>query len=49
MPSNQFKKYFAVVTFILAGFALVPSRLSAQAAAPPANACLLYTSDAADE
>ncbi|MFI5097398.1 MAG: glycoside hydrolase family 3 C-terminal domain-containing protein [Candidatus Acidiferrales bacterium] len=38
MPSNQFTKYFAIFTFILTGFALVPLRLSAQAVAPPSNA-----------
>ncbi|HKM79727.1 MAG TPA: glycoside hydrolase family 3 C-terminal domain-containing protein [Candidatus Acidoferrum sp.] len=38
MQSIPFKKYFAVVAVILAGLALVPSRLSAQAVTPPSNA-----------
>jgi len=38
MHSNLFTKYFAIVAVILAGLALVPSRLPAQGATPPANA-----------
>jgi beta-glucosidase len=38
MQSIQFKKYFAIVAVALAGFALGPSRLSAQAVTPPATA-----------
>ena len=38
MRSMQFTKYFAILAVILAGFAVVPSRLSAQAVTPPTNA-----------
>ena len=38
MHSNQFTKYFAIVAVILAGLAVIPSRLSAQAVTPPSNA-----------
>ncbi len=38
MRSIHFTKYFAIVAVILAGLALVPSRLSAQAVTPPSNA-----------
>ncbi len=38
MHSNLFMKYFVIFAAVLAGFAVAPSRLSAQAAAPPSNA-----------
>jgi len=38
MHSNQLTKYFAIVAIVLAGFAVAPPRLSAQAVTPPSNA-----------
>ena len=38
MHSMQFKKYVAIVAVLVAGLALAPSRLSAQAVTPPSNA-----------
>ena len=38
MHSNLFKKYFAIVAVILAGFAVAPSHLFAQGVTPPSNA-----------
>ncbi|MGB8494586.1 MAG: glycoside hydrolase family 3 C-terminal domain-containing protein [Candidatus Acidiferrum sp.] len=38
MHSNLLTKYFVIFAVILAGFAVAPSRLSAQAVTPPSNA-----------
>jgi beta-glucosidase len=38
MHSNPFMKYFAIIAVTLAGLAIAPSRLSAQATAPSSNA-----------